>query len=363
MAIMNFTNTLKSINANAYPQHLFYSPEWLVLGVNNICNLHCKMCDVGNGNTESNFSQNLVGSRPLHMPMELIKTIFDQAALYFPKVKIGYAFTEPLVYLHLEESLQYAKEKGLYTAVTTNALTLPQKAEMLCEKEVNDIFISLDGTEEIHNYIRGNKNSFQKAVEGIEKLLSKNKHPDISVFFVITEWNIGNMKAFADFFGKYPLKQLGFMHTNFTPLHIAEKHNETYGNTYHSTLSNTTEIDIDKMNLDELFHQISQVKSASYPFPVSFSPEINSMEELKKFYLNPEILMGKGCNDVSRNIMIKSNGTVIPAHGRCYNLEIGNIYQENLKTIWNSKVISKFRSDLKSAGGLLPACSRCCSAF
>lgn len=361
--MMNFTNTLKSINANVYPQHLFYSPEWLVLGVNNICNLHCKMCDVGNGNTESNFSQNLVGSRPLHMPMELIKIIFDQAALYFPKVKIGYAFTEPLVYLHLEESLQYAKEKKLYTAVTTNALTLPQKAEMLGKQEVNDVFISLDGTEEIHNYIRGNKNSFQKAVEGIEKLLSQNKRPDISVFFVITEWNIGNMKAFADFFGKYPLKQLGFMHTNFTPLHIAEKHNETYGNTYHSTLSNTTEIDIDKMNLDELFHQISQIKSASYPFPVSFSPAVNTMDELKKFYLKPEILIGKGCNDVSRNIMIKSNGTVIPAHGRCYNLEIGNIYQENLKDIWNSKVISRFRSDLKKAGGLLPACSRCCSAF
>jgi radical SAM protein with 4Fe4S-binding SPASM domain len=360
---MSVVDKVKSINAAFYPQHLFYSPEWLVLGVNNICNLHCKMCDVGNGNTESNFSQNLVGSRPLHMPMELIKTIFDQAAMYFPKVKIGYAFTEPLVYLHLEESLQYAKEKNLYTSITTNALTLPQKAEMLCENEVDDIFISLDGTEEIHNYIRGNKNSFQKAIEGIEKLLSIKKHPEISVFFVITEWNVLNMKSFVDYFKKFPLKQLGFMHTNFTPLHIAQKHNLHHGDTYHSTLSNTTEIDLKKMDLNELFNQITKIKTSSYPFPITFSPEISSLDELKRFYLNPELFIGKKCNDVSRNIMIKSDGSVIPAHGRCYNLNIGNVYHDNLKSIWNSEVISKFRKDLNNAGGLFPACSRCCSAF
>lgn len=360
---MSIINKAKSINAALYPKHLFYAPEWLVLGVNNICNLHCKMCDVGNGNTESNFSQNLIGSKPLHMPIELIKTIYDQTALFYPNTKIGYAFTEPLVYLHLEESLQYAKEKSLYTAITTNALTLPQKAEMLCDKEVKDIFISLDGTEEIHNYIRGSKRSFQKAVEGIEKLLSIKKHPNISVFFVITEWNIGNMKAFADFFKKYPLEKIGFMHTNYTPLHIAEKHNEIYGNTYHSTLSNTTEIDIDKMDLTLLFNQIKEIKSTPYPFKVSFSPNIDTIEQLQKFYLRPEELFGKKCNDVSRNIMIKSDGTIIPAHGRCYNLKVGNLYEQNLKEIWNSNTISKLRTDLNNTGGLFPACSRCCSAF
>lgn len=360
---MSIINKVKSINAAIYPQHLFYAPEWLVLGVNNICNLHCKMCDVGNGNVESNFSQNLIGSKPLHMPIELIKTIYDQAALYYPNTKIGYAFTEPLVYIHLEESLQYAKEKKLYTSITTNALTLPQKAEMLCDNEVNDIFISLDGTEEIHNYIRGNKNSFQKAIAGIEKLLSIEKHPNISVYFVITEWNIGNMKTFADFFKKYPLKELGFMHTNYTPLHIAEKHNQLYGNTYHSTLSNTTEIDIDKMDLELLFNQIKEIKRASYPYKIGFSPNIDTMEQLQKFYLRPEELFGKKCNDVSRNIMIKSDGTVIPAHGRCYNLKVGNLYEQTLNEIWNSTVISKLRTDLSHAGGLFPACSRCCSAF
>jgi MoaA/NifB/PqqE/SkfB family radical SAM enzyme len=360
---MQLAKKLKSVNALVYPQHLFYGPEWLVLGVNNICNLHCKMCDVGIGYNESNFSTNLIGSKPLHMPLELIKKVIDQAAEFYPNAKLGYAFTEPLVYTHLEESLFYAQQNRLYTAITTNALTLPQKAKMLCDAGLGEINISLDGTQEIHNEIRGNAKSFQNAIKGIEELLKEERHPDISVFFVITEWNIANMKAFVDYFKEYPLKRIGFMHTNFTPAHIAESHNKIWGIDYHATLSNTNEIDIDKMDLSLLMDEINEIRNTTYPFEVSFSPNISSMEQLKKFYLRPEELYGKKCNDASRNIMIKSDGTVIPAHGRCYNLKVGNLYEQNLKEVWNSEIISKLRVDLNKAGGLFPACSRCCSAF
>jgi radical SAM protein with 4Fe4S-binding SPASM domain len=357
------TSKLKSINKRLYPQKLFYGPEWIVLGVNNICNLHCKMCDVGIEYTASNFYQNLMGTTPLNMPMELIKMLYDQTAEYFPKAKIGYAFTEPLIYPHLIDSLQYAKEKNLYTSITTNALTLKQKAKSICDAGLNDIFISLDGPEEIHNQIRGHKSSFQKAIEGIDELLKHSPRPNISIFCVITEWNIGHLKEFADYFKKFPLKQLGFMHTNFTPDFIVVNHNKIYGDKYPATISNTEQIEISKMNLKILLDEITEIKKTEYSFNVTFSPEIKSENELDIFYNHPEKLIGKICNDVYRNIMIKSDGSVIPSHGRCYNLNIGNVYNNSLKEIWNSKVVSEFRKDLMNAGGLLPACSRCCSAF
>ena len=109
--------------------------------------------------------------------------------------------------------------------------------------------------------------------------------------------------------------------------------------------------------------EINEIKSGDYPFKVVFSPEIVSKEKLLDFYLRPEIKIGKLCNDVFSNIMIKSDGSVIPAHGRCYNLQLGNIYENSLKEIWNSSVLKQFRVDLVQNGGLLPACSRCCSAF
>lgn len=354
---------LQRANIKLYPQHLFYGPEWLVLGVNNVCNLHCKMCDVGTGYTESNFAVNLVGTHPINMPLELIQKIMDDASQHYPHIKIGYAFTEPLVYPHLIESLFYAQSKNLYTSITTNALTLSRHANQLCEAGLNDLFISLDGPEEIHNMIRGHKSSFQKALEGMEQVFAKKNRPNVSVFCTITEWNIGHLKRFADGFKNYPLKQLGFMHTNFTPNDVVHHHNNLYGGLYPATISNVTETHMEEVDLETLWNDIKAIRADKYPFEITFSPEINSVDMLEKFYIKPEELIGKRCNDAFRNIMIKSDGTVIPAHGRCYNLTLGNVYQQSIKEIWNSKVGATFRKDLLNAGGLFPACSRCCSAF
>jgi Fe-coproporphyrin III synthase len=356
-------NKIKAVNVLLHPQKLYYSPNWLVLGVNNICNLHCKMCDVGTQTTETNFATNLIGTEPMNMPLALLQKVYDEAALYFPKAKMGYAFTEPLIYPHLVESIAYATKKQLYTSVTTNALNLKKHAVDISKAGLNEIMISLDGPQEIHNFIRGHKSSFQRALEGIELLLSQQKRPTISVFCVITEWNTAHLKTFVDFFAKYPLKQLGFMHTNFTPEPIASFHNSKWGHIYPATISNITETQVETTNLKELWEQIKAIKNTAYPFPVSFSPEIKTEIDLHTFYFEPEKLIGKRCNDAFSNMMIKSDGSVIPSHGRCYNLVTGNLYQHNLKEIWNSKTMGKFRKDLIESGGLFPACSRCCSAF
>ena len=165
---------LRRINASHYPQRIFLPPKWLVLGVNNACNLHCKMCDVGVNNTQSNFFENLMGSKPLHMPLELFKLIVDQAVKYFPKVKLGYAFTEPLIYNELEASLRYVAQTGLFTALTTNGLGLKKWATVLDEAHLHELNLSLDGPADVHNFIRGNEHSFAKAVEGIEALVARN---------------------------------------------------------------------------------------------------------------------------------------------------------------------------------------------
>jgi radical SAM protein with 4Fe4S-binding SPASM domain len=360
---MKLTRIAKKLNQSLYPGHLFYPPEWLVLGVNNVCNLHCKMCDVGTGTTETNFAQNLVGARPLHMPMELITTILQQAARYYPRIKIGYAFTEPLVYTHLEESLRLAKSLDLYTSITTNALTLPQKAAAISDAGLNELLISLDGVQDTHNFIRGNKNSFQKAEEGIENVLAQKHHPSVSVFCVITEWNITGLYDFLSYFNRFPLKQVGFMHTSFVPQELADAHNRVYGNTYPATPSNISETHIQSTDIDMLWEQIKRIRSNQWNFPVTFSPEIDSPERLRDYYQHPEVPFGTTCNDAFRNLMIKSNGEVIPAHGRCYTTTLGNLYEQSLPHIWNSATAARFRATLQQAGGLLPACSRCCSAF
>ena len=257
----------------------------------------------------------------------------------------------------------YAHKKGLKTTVTTNALNLKRKAHDLIDGRVDELFISLDGLEKTHNFIRGNNKSFQKAIEGIEYISSLDNAPEISVFCVITEWNYTELVQFANYFASQPIKHLGFMHQNFITEIATNSHNALYGSLYHATHSNIEGIDFSKIDLPSLEKQIAEINSKEYPFTTSFSPEINSFDKLEKYYNEPESKLGKTCNDVFTNLMIKTDGSIIPAHGRCYNVRMGNMYDSTIKEICNGTAYSKFRTDIVKAGGLFPACNRCCSAF
>lgn len=361
--VQRVLNRLRRWNARYMPRHVVQSPQWLVLGVNNTCNLHCKMCDVGVNYTQSNFYTNLMGSKPVHMPLDLFKTIADQASAYFPRVKLGYAFTEPLIYSHLGESLEYAHYRKLYTSLTTNGLGLKKWSTALAKNGVKEINVSLDGPPEIHNYIRGNEHSFTKAMEGIDALASIDDSININIYCVITEWNATKLVEFLDSLKTFPIRHVGFMHSNFTSMHQAEIHNRIFGGHYPATASNVTDTNMDAIDTDMLWEEIEKVKKYPTAFRVTFHPEISSRQLLHTYYRSPEIFMGRRCMDVFSNVMIKSNGDVIPAHGRCYNLKVGNLYDENLREIWNSVVLAEFRATISDHGGLLPACSRCCSGF
>ena len=345
------------------PENYYFPPQWIVLGVNNTCNLHCKMCDVGAMRPDTTFAANLIGTTPLNMPLELFERIARQTKTYFPDAKLGFAFTEPLAYPNIIRCVSYASSLNLYTAITTNAMLLPNKANALLDAGLDEIFISLDGPEATHNMIRGNEKSFSKAMEGIRKLFAHPKPPKVSIACAITEWNINDLKCFTDYFKDLPLYEIIFMHTLFGESTVAAMHNKIWGEIYPIAESNLEEINIAKMNLPLLLDQILEIKSESYPFTISFSPDLNTSEGLDTYYNQPEKIFGKRCEAVYTSIMIKSDGSAIPAHGRCYNLNIGNIYNETLKEIWNSSVFGKFRKDLRNSGGFLPGCSRCCSAF
>lgn len=354
---------LRRANTRLLPGRLLYGPEWLVLGVNNVCNLHCRMCDVGQNETTSNFARNLLGASPLNMPMGLMERIVDQTATHFPAARLGFAFTEPLIYPHLVEAVGLATARGLSSAVTTNGLTLKSSAGELAAAGLDDLFLSLDGPPAIHDEIRGREGSFDRAVAGIEVLLAAEPRPRISVFCVITAWNQGRLISFLEVLSHLPLHQVGFMHPNFTPEDVVRTHNSTYGSSYPATTSNLGPFDPAEMDLEALDDELETMIGRSWPFPVSFSPNVRGAAALDRFYNRPAELIGRSCGDAFRALMIKSDGRVIPAHGRCYDVTVGNLHETSLPEIWNSAELGRFRKTLNRAGGLLPACSRCCSAF
>jgi Fe-coproporphyrin III synthase len=331
--------------------------------VNNVCNLHCKMCDVGTGFEASNFHFHLTGARPINMPAELAARAVDQTARHFPRARIGYAFTEPLVWPHLAGSVAHATSRGLRTSVTTNGLKLRALYADLARAGLRDLFVSLDGPPEVHDRIRGHAHSFAWAFEGIERTCALPTRPEVSVFCAITEWNTGRLRELLEILRPLPLAQVGFMHTNYTTAATAEAHNAAWGHRYAAAESNLAELSLDRIDLDELWGELSAIRAARWPFRVTMSPDLPTRADLEDFYRRPERRFARVCGDSFTNLMVKSDGTAIPAHGRCYRVVAGNLHDTELDALWNAPPLARFREDLRRAGGLMPACTRCCSAM
>lgn len=353
----------RTMNERFLPGHLFFKPTDIVLGVNNFCNLHCVMCDVGTGNGETNFGGNLTGAKTRSMPLDLFRRIVDEVASTWPSARLGIAYTEPLAWPPLGEALGYTRDHGLHTSVTTNALLLPRRAEELVAGGCHSLQVSLDGPESVHDRIRRRVGSYARAVSGIEAVAAKAPAVQISVFCTITEWNVGSLRQFLRDMSLLPLKHVGLVHNNFVTEAEAQSHNSLYDGDLHATSSNVFEADPARIDLELLSAELGEIAQSEYPFPVAIQPHRTGLDELMTYYRRPEIFVGRRCNDAFRMLMIDPDGEVIPVHGRCFRFPVANVRDASLKQIWHHEKLSDLRRTLQRAGGLLPACSRCCSGF
>ncbi|HEX4320916.1 MAG TPA: radical SAM protein [Acidobacteriaceae bacterium] len=356
-------NYLRRLNETFMPENLRFGPTVIVFGVNNFCNLHCIMCDVGTGNWETNFGGNLVGAKTKSMPLELFQHCADQIADTYPDARIAFAFTEPLAWKPLGEALAYAHERGIYASVTTNGLLLPRRAKELVDARIKELAVSLDGPGPIHDAIRRHNGSYASAIEGIKAVLAMADPPAVSVFCTITEKNIGALGEFLDGLRGLRLKRVGFIHNNFITAAQAEHHNLIFDGLFRTTASNVFLVDPTKIDIERLSVELTEIMATDYPFPVSVQPSLTAEEDLEIYYRQPEHFIGRRCNDAHRILMIDTDGEAIPAHGRCFRFPIANIRNTSLKEIWNHGNLAELRRTLHEAGGLLPACSRCCGGF
>jgi MoaA/NifB/PqqE/SkfB family radical SAM enzyme len=338
-------------------------PRHVVLGVNTFCNLRCVMCDVGTGNAETNFGANLMGAHTRSMPWELFLRVADDMADFCPDARLGFAFTEPLAWRPLGDALAYAAQLGLQATVTTNGLLLPQRAEELVDGGCRELFVSLDGPARVHNRIRRHPASFARAVEGIRAVAQRPGAPEISVFCTISEFNVGHLEAFLGEMAGLPLKHVGLMHNNFVTDAQAREHNALHGARYPVTPSNSFESDPGAIDVARLAEELAAIAAVDWPFEVSIQPNLTSEADLEIYYRRPSQFVGRRCSDAFRILMVDADGEAIPVHGRCYRFPIANVREVGLEGVWQHSSVLALRSALTEAGGLLPACSRCCGGF
>src|SRR5439155_22970053 len=143
-------------------------PATIYLAVNTRCGFACKMCDVGTNQYDTQFYKimSLSKDKPRErLALDRLKTLVDEVKDFKPM--IAATSTEPLLYKDIIPLSDYVVSNGLRMLVTTAGLQLEKYAEELVRVGVQHLWVSIDGPPEIHNDIRGGRDSFQKSVAGI----------------------------------------------------------------------------------------------------------------------------------------------------------------------------------------------------
>lgn len=332
-------------------------PSIIYININNRCNMRCKMCDYGQGR-ETDFSRHLRTEEELDI--EEWKSFVDDISSFRPKIAV--TGTEPLMYSGLMDFVEYCKKYKLNVEITTNGYLLSNYAKKLVDLQVDKIFVSIDGPEHVHNRIRGVKDAFLKAKNGIEKVkeFRQMDKPSITINSTISNLNYHCLEdALHALTGKYDT--FIFSHLNFISKEMAEAHNEIYGDICHTTTSAVSDdIDPRKVDIEFLWAQINIIKENFEG--VCFNPDLN-LSQLKRYYKEPLLFVNgfNRCYVPWKVSQILADGDVIVST-RCFRITFGNIKEQKFTKIWRSRALSEFRKRLRKVGAF-PACTRCCGIF
>jgi len=340
------------------------NPMSIGISVNSVCNLKCVMCDVGQKNTGSQFYEKL--SDKSDLGLDVIKNVIMDVKGFKPIININ--STEPLLYKDLPEVIEIIKKCGLKCTITTNGYLLEKHAEYIVEMGLDNLSVSIDGPDKVHDMIRGVNGAFRRAINGIKKVneikdVEDTPYPQILVNSTISQYNVGSpLLELADIAYDLNVNHLQFGHLNFITDEMAREHNEGYGDICKINSSSVSSMDLNEIDINELIETIQLLKNKWPSSFCSFYPEMRG-DEIYVYYKNPEkFIKNDKCFKPWLNTQILSNGTVVPGARCAFNIEMGNVNDRKFRDIWNGYKYKEFRLKLKKVGAT-SACTRCCGIF
>ncbi len=265
------------------------------------CNLRCRHCSVAAG--EASYDELGTGE-----VKALLREARDMGAYY-----VTFTGGEPLLRRDLTRLVSFSSSLGLKPNLDTNALLLNrEKAERLREAGLEILQVSLDGTRETHNYIRG-EGAFEGAVRGIKAALASGLRVNLN--FTVSKLNfneIAEVVAIAEELGVSSLSMERFIPTGRGKSDYALSSQE-FREAMERFFSLASEVDIKLTTTDPLRVLIDSTIVEHY------------REEMKHRICG-------GCTAGIAAVTVSYDGEVYP----CPKLEVslGNIRKESIRDIW-----------------------------
>jgi len=230
------------------------------------------------------------------------------------------------------------KEKIKITLLSTG-LTLKRNTDEVL-KFVNNIIVSLDGNEDVHDYIRNIPGAYKKLKEAAQHIKSINPSYRITGRTVIHKLNFKHWPSIIE-----SAKEIGLNQISFLPADVSS---HAFNREILWNATKQHEILLAKDELEELQTVINKIiEHSKTDFENHFIAE--SPEKLRKIYFYYAAFYSlnsfpyKKCNAPWVSTVIEADGTVRPCF---FHNEIGNIRENSLDNILNSESAINFRKTL-----------------
>jgi MoaA/NifB/PqqE/SkfB family radical SAM enzyme len=298
-----------------------------ILMPHSACNCRCVMCDIWKDN--KNLRQLAVND--IENIIVSLKKLETQQVL----MSGGEALLNPNFFRFCE---MMAGEDIRITLLSTG-LTLRKHAESLV-KYVNDIIVSLDGPETLHDTIRNIPGAFSKLSEGISAIRNLDPSYPISGRTVIHRLN----------FKQWPqlirsAKEIGLDSISFLPADVSS---HAFNREVLWTDQRQDEILPTKEDLPVLKTIVEQICD-QYAEEIATGFIAERPEKLLAIHTYYEACYGltsfpyKKCNAPWVSVVVEADGTVRPCF---FHASIGNIHDQSVESIINSEKAISFRKGL-----------------
>jgi radical SAM protein with 4Fe4S-binding SPASM domain len=252
----------------------------------------------------------------------LFRSAIDQLAPTLSYL-IFYFQGEPYLNPRFLEMVNYASQRGIYTATSTNAHFLNnENARATVESSLDRLIISIDGTsqETYQSYRVGG--SLEKVIEGTRNILHwkkelKSKTPHVIFQFLVVKPNehqIPDVYSLAE--------SLGVDHVELKTAQVYDYENGS-----------------ELIPLQDRYSRYRKGKNGKY--------------EIKNKLLNECWKMWHSC-------VVTWDGKVVPC---CFDKDahfvLGDLNKNSFKEIWNGKAYNEFRSSLIRSRSEIEICKNC----
>jgi Fe-coproporphyrin III synthase len=299
----------------------------VILMPHSACNCRCVMCDIWKDN------------KNLRQLTENDITGLLSSLKKFGTQQVVMSGGEALLNTNFFRFCEILRDHNIKVSLLSTGLSIARHAEQLTEL-VNDVIISLDGYESLHDEIRNIPGAFNKLRAGINTIRDIDPVYRITARTVIHRLNFRGWPRIVD-----AALDLGIDQISFLPADVSS---QAFNREVRWDEARQHEVALHQEELPALQQVLSNLfVQHKDSFEDRFIAE--SPAKLQKIYAYYAAFYGlnsypfKKCNAPWVSTVIEADGTVRPCF---FHDAIGNIRKESLEDILNSKKAIQFRKEL-----------------